>query len=456
MARGIDFVFPSVTDQIIITWQLASAPLVEVGREVFPPSVDFQTCIPLGLQKKVYIFRFYSSSDGVTLETQLRPDWSVDGEMFGNVMEVYHYVVGGPASYDPAADQDTITDPRLAGKEYTVFSRGTGPRRPDEIVVDPTGGFSLVGGELFNNEDTWTVIVSGEQTGAASELQAGIQEISVNSTFDDTYFGLTSVIKGSGAKLTITFPAFAGIANGAAKFTTYTGTQRYLVLDFGEDTIDHAGEERNYLALAADEMVEITFKDGVAYVTDAEMKINEAGETVFTNNKNKRGTFLCDGSGTEYNIADFQRVIDNLPEEMKVSYSDWNLTQNKTTGIITKTYYKNRGKFAIDNINGKFKFPDGRGYAFKGLIEFDGTSNPYMLSQGSGGVIPQQHISHKHTAKEGDSSVLYVKRKPGGPGGGLGLNAAGSGWELAEQYSGSDGGASNEVDSLGKYVVVIL
>jgi hypothetical protein len=451
MARGIDFVFPSVTDNIIITWQLASSPLTEVGREVFPPSVSMQTCIPLNLKRKVYIFRFYSSSDGTTLETQLRPGWSVDGEMFGNTIETYHYVVDGPNSYDPTSEQSILTDARLIGKEYTVSSRGTGFRREDEYQLNDDG-FELTvedefgGVEQFQTGDTWTVQIIGEKQGSTGDFEPGVvNEVTTSEAFNDNYYA-HNVAKGSGAMLTTTFPDFASIQDSKFSFSTYTGTQRYWRLSF-EDTVDFMGEERNFIDLAQDEEIEFTASGGVLYVSSYSGNYKKAGETEFTNNKDLRGTILCDGSGTEYNISDFQRMIDNLPEEMKVSYTDWNHSQSVVIGGVTKFYSKNKGKFAIDTINGKFKFPDARAMSFRALLQFDGTTDSERLSQGSGGLQTQQIISHDHGLPDDthfDGSTF---------GGQQGSND--SKFDAAKT-TGSTGGTEQRVDNLGKYIVAIL
>ncbi len=453
--RGIDFVFPSVTDNIIITWQLASAPSTEVGREVFPPSTDMQTCVPLNLKRKVYIFRFYSSSDGTTLETQLRPDWSVDGEMFGNVIETYHYVVDGPNDYDPESGQSVLEDPRLEGKVYEVWSRGIGYRRPDEYVLndedtlDP--GFTLIAEqdgniEQFNEGDTWTVQVIGEKE-STSEAESGlIHEVTTSEAFNDDYYA-TNVAKGSGALLTTTFPAFNTLSDAKIKFTTYTGTQRYWRLNFVEDSVDFMGDDRNFIDLAQDEEIEFTIKDGVVYVSSYSGNYKKSGEIEMVNKKTMRGTFLCDGNGTEYNISDFQRMIDNLPEEMKVSYADWVLTQSVNVAGNTLFYSYNKGKFAVNNISGKFKFPDYRKASFRGLAHFDGTTDADRLSQGAGGMQAQQLISHDHGLP--DDTMFN--------GGSFGGQQGSDDSKLdTNKKTDLTGGTEQRVDNIGKYIVAIL
>lgn len=465
---GIRFNFSDIPadKQLIVAWYSHDAPTVEVNRQAFTPGAGEKTLVPNGVGNGVYDFKFFESSDGITLETLLTI-WPIDGSYLNGrtVVDVYDYVVGrgsgsavSPKWNDPNAGEVTINDERLAAKKYFVFRAVEGKRSDDSYSVIPTGGFSLYNPEIFEDGDLWWVMVMDTQPAQNTAVSGGgitgIHKVPANDTFGAAYYNTNNVAESGAVILTTSFNDFALIPdNTTARFSTYSGAQRYWTLYFGAASIFFHGKLRNWIHLAPCEMIEITWKGGVGYITADHTRYHLAGETFMADNKSMLGTALCDGSGIEQNVADYIRMIEELPLEMRVSYSDWEAPSLQTISGNAITYYPNKARFAINADGTKFKFPDPRNFTYKILRNYSGGDSEW-LSNGASGVQTQQLLKHRHVdpnatptkrGGKGDPNN-NAKRTPNG-------DAFGDPYEDATAFEGDN---ANRVDALGKYGLAYL
>lgn len=388
--------FSAITNRVVLVWYLDSNQSAEVGRTTLPfPNISGQVTTVTGLSTQAYIFRWYESSNGTTLDSLIM-EWAMDVKGTANVVEMFYYTVGGAEHYDPEPDQTILADTRLEGKTFHVSNRGTSWRKPTDYEPIINGGFQLLTGETFTLDDEWVVMAvtpaETQQVTGGSDYQ-DIYVVTGSSDFSNDQVSKNNIAQSSG-NITTTFGLFSGIADARARFSTYAFAGRYWTLQFATgNTVSFLGEDVNSITLRQDEVIELMFKGGVCHVTYYSGKAEIAGEYLLANKK-LRGTEYADG--TEHDIADFQPLIDSLPSALIVTYADWDLTQTVTIGEDARGYFKNRGKFAVDTVAGKFKFPDLRDFSFKALKLNDGTTDETNMSQGIGGMQAAMVGTHQH------------------------------------------------------------
>jgi hypothetical protein len=455
--------FSVITNPVRLYWYLQTNPSAVVGEYDLPyPNIDGEETVITGLSSKLYRFEFWEMSAGVQTSLVGKPIYlKPKGEK--TAVELYHYTVGRgleetdpakPYWSDPSADQKTLIDERLDGKTFHVSQRVNDWRQPTDYAAITGGGFELaITDEYFVDGDQWTVmVISNVETEVPVFAAMPVHLVSVSEDFDDTYHNRhnISTVASAGVTQVTTFPSFALIPDNTAKFSTHSTAARYWKLQFDTgDSVRWLGEDANSIVLRQGDELELIFDGGIAYASYkgcAEL----AGEYLFANKK-LINTEYADGS--EAGIADYEDLIDRLPAALVVSYADYNLTENKTVGNVLKTYYKNRGKFAVDTTAGTFKFPDLRDYSFHALKNVDGTTDSSMLSQGPGGIFPQELIKHNHsiestagsTSSNGTADVLRgtVQGEP---------NTQGS--TGANKTIGETGGTRQMIDSVAQIPLV--
>lgn len=391
--------FSIITNPVRLFWYLQSNPLALVDTYDLPfPNIDGEETIITGLTSKLYRFEFWEMSGGTPASLIGKPIYlKPKGDKVA--VELLHYTVGGPETWDPAPDQNTLTDSRLNGKTFHVSQRVNDWRQPADYAPITGGGFTLTTiGENFEEGDQWTVmVVSDVDTGDASAGGGGVMGIhlvSDSADFDSTYQSKhnISVAEVEGSTQVTTFPAFSIIPDNTSKFSTHSTNARYWRLQFNTgDTVKWMGEDRNEIVLRRGDDLELIFEGGVCYAI-YQGSANKAGDYIIANKK-LINTEFADGS--ENDIADYQDLIDRLPAEQKVAtLTEWN--QTVTNSMDGKVYYKNRGKFMVDTAGGVFKFPDLRDFMFKALKDNDGTSDSTNSSQGIGGLQMPIVGDHQH------------------------------------------------------------
>lgn len=468
---GLHIDVSSYAGKLIIRWKLASAPLAEVGRSAafnFPYDAVYDI---IDLFPAVYIVELWRSDDGVILDQLIR-SWDIDASKSNAFKEItYEYVVdrgydntspiatGSAVWADPVQDDKGIRDERLKDEQYWVGSRVTFRYRTDEIVDQSAlgGGFDFTDPDfVMNHDDTYFVTVLNREdlppgSGVTPDY-ADIKVVSATEDFDSTYYKKICVAGFAGTIGTTNFPDFDLIPDTKVKFRAFTGSQRYWKLQFSSgDTVRFRGADRNVIYLAKDEYIELQWKSNVCYVVDYEGWYDEVGEYILSTKQALINCHLADSA--ESDIADYIRLITELPAAMKVTYSDYDLFDVIVLGGTSKNYYKNRGKFAVDTLAGKFKWPDMREQSFRILKYYDATVDGKRLTQGAGGMQAQEYVTHGHginSTNSSASSSLTTDVVRGSLTGTVGTRggAAGSADDKTIKLSG---GTEQRVDNTGVY-----
>jgi len=88
------------------------------------------------------------------------------------------FMVGGTGPNDPVAGSSSYVNASLDGADYIVTQRGVGVRSwVDEIQLLPGGGFTLLNGETFVDQDRWFL------NGAKTVSEAAITKKSIIADF---------------------------------------------------------------------------------------------------------------------------------------------------------------------------------------------------------------------------------------------------------------------------------
>lgn len=372
---GITCDFSGYTGSLIVVCKKASAPLVEVARSAALPFPVAQVVSFGNLSPETYIFEFWQSLDGTTLNTLIRL-WSIDASQDSDPsVKTYEYIVDnggtegtpGNGDYwaDPVQDDTEIVDERYAGvskEDVKVEMRGIGPRRTDEWDLRTGGGIQLTtAGEVFNNGDSIFVTVFKKQSSppaVSSSDYTDVVNVTADDTIDSTYKNKLVNCTSSLPVTTLTFPAFNTMADQKIKFTTAGMQGNYLTLVFTTMLFDggkvHLTKGRTF---------EIMIKSGVPYelsnITDKGYDVR--GKREFSDDV-KPHQRLRDG--TIYQVAEYSGIV------------EWIKTLPASSIIGTRASWNtdaNRHKFYLNEGLGEFSFPDDRNMHVRALNAFDGS-----------------------------------------------------------------------------------
>lgn len=405
--------FSTYTSQIIGAWYRNDDPNAEIGSIVIDGTVvpKIGSFLVDNLDPVFYIFRWYESSNGVDRDSLIFFDYVEAKGETSYAIKLYHYKVDrgltggtiGTGNYytDPVAGATEVVDERLSGTNFYISHRGTDFRERGTYWDADSTGWHLLGLETFVEGDEWTAIVSTQQAVASPGTGGGggfgIKEISADDNFDTTYFSKNIVALGA-ANISLSFDDFSLIADFKARFNTLSFDGNYFTLLFtAGNSVHFLGEDVDRIALRPDSILELQKIGPNVYVTDYTGRIEEAGSFVFPADRILRGTLPANGQ--EYDIADFQDLIDRLPVSKQVDYATWDQTATYgggNSGTVERTYYKNRARFAVDPIAGKFKVPDVRDYSFKALKYYDNTADANMFDNSVNAITPTRIERHQH------------------------------------------------------------
>lgn len=418
---GIKHHFPTISNQIILVWYVNN---VEIGRHVFTaPHLNISYTIA-NIDPVVHVLKWYETLDGTTLNTLIADPWSIDASIYNQVVATtYEYVVDrgngsvtAPVWSDPVAGTAReINDERLSGATYadlTVERRGTGRLTSSEYTITGTGATTKIVidpalPEFYTDEVFFVTrlsMVAQQITGGGNKL--GLNIITANTTFDNTLQNSRILCRKSSGLLQLALPAMASVSDNEVEVYNITGYQTMVEIALsGTETTQFAKKLRNKIYLAPGEVVRLVWKAGVLHALPIKDNYLRAGTTFMSDQKDVENAILCDGA--EYNLTDPQvvRLYAELKPEQIVTYAEWNLSVNKTIGDITRTYFYNRGKVAVDIVAGKLKVPDLRGQSFRVLSNYTGITDTERMSQGPGGRQAFEVAKHKHgiTYRDGKS-----------------------------------------------------
>lgn len=415
---GITRDFSGFTGQLITVWYKASAPLVEVGRSTAKPFPVADVLAVPNLDPLVYVFKFYQSSDGTTLNTLLRT-WSIDASI-GNgqtlVKQVSFIVdsgngVGDGVHIAPADGDDTYQNNSLNDADilfYTVNKPGFGELGTQNIAKDSGGGFHYTDGTKFAKDEEYSLTVYYKTTAVTAPASQfdGVINFSANRTLSNTDLNKLLVTSGATKVLVLTLNALSSYSKD--KFTqivTHRGGQNNVrIVCSSVDKIYFMGAEVSEIILGKGEKIRIYFDGTDAYVDAYEGDYNLIG-TIRYGYAAQLNELALDG--TEYNVADWPRLVafySSLPASRVVTYTQWAQATTTLADGVTPltaggkpiTVYPNKGLFALSTDGIKFKVPDFRNISIRTLKFYDSTTDSERLVQGVGGFQAREIDSHGH------------------------------------------------------------
>jgi hypothetical protein len=219
---------PGVTNDLIAVLYEIS-PSGGVGAEIArqeksephpsPHDFNFANVVP-----KTYIVKIHeSTAPGSGLLGILRHDFWVDASLQKTQSyEVKTFQVGagrGTPYYDPADLDTDYINPDLDGLTYTVFKPGYGPLDWDANINPYSGGgFSFIDGQIFSQDEIYTVLVSNLIVQPVAQVGGGYPDdvvvITADTAFGSSHYNKLLVIDSVSALLTITIADITAIPDG--------------------------------------------------------------------------------------------------------------------------------------------------------------------------------------------------------------------------------------------------
>lgn len=402
----------NITGHLIINARKVTDPLVVVASQTFAPphsttrNVTFNN-LPLG----TYYFDFRDSPDGIGIGTLLAT-YNVILESDTESVENVFYTVDGTGDYDPDSEGDTITDPYLDGKNVIgVFKEGFRFLKPFSEWERPTSDSVHIIGATFGSQEVFMVQIlnriplDADTSGAGGGFD-GVTEITANITLTSTHVNKKLRCKSLTARLVITLPVLATIAEGGFfHFTTYSGSQiqTKIVTQSGQVITGYGTE----LTLGAKEFLKIERRGSLYEVIDAHANIDMVwqhfGDQTERLNALPENGALYDGDDYPRPWNHFNTVI---PTDRKIV--DDNVTNPSYVHPVGK-----EGMVVVHSTLKKFRMPNTQGHFYRNLPSFTDFSN------GLPGRKEDQMVGpHNHPVKPPDSNsdAGFGKTATGGQG----------------------------------------
>lgn len=353
-----------------------------------------------------------------------------------------YYLVGGPETTDPAAGTRIVNDASLNGLDYTIFKWGVGPIRKgidwqNDVVG---GGWRLLGVDFITNE-MYAAIPKPEVSnilsapGSIARFTDGVELLPSSTIIGASMYRKLLVM--NGAEI-VTLPLCSDYpVNVALYIASAEGPRKEsTIITQSGDIIYGQSGGLNTVYIGQREFI-VLITDGTSwYIQSCSQRMFE--QPTFQNSwswgANTEALNSLPAIGTLYNRADYPGT--------------WAFVNKLATAVPTAvvneaTWATNKTKWGLGVGGTTFRVPDMRGQFARSLdlgAGIDPDRSPTdEITPGSGqgdSVEP-----HTHPASD-DSTVLFIKRKPGGPGGGLGINSSSGGFELAQSPTGSNTGTS--------------
>lgn len=400
--------FVGLTQGLIITWHEHSNPNAELGRKYYPAPHGEESLVMEGLNPVLHTCKFWTTSDGSTLETLLDIDFSFDAGIINqSMMQPLTFIVGSGEDGVPNDGEYDYVNEDLAGADYYVFQTGLGLLVWGvHIEKKVTGGFHRIDGSPFAGGDAHTLFVfqsvaqqiadpttaTGDYT--LADLPAGI-------SFDSTHLGKHFQAKSSATILPVIFGA--SVPNGKVKFSTYTGAQRYIKFSFATPVLFN-GESKSTFWLGKNEMVEFRIVGGAVHIENYNGDYNRVG-TLSTGRKQLPNTLHANGAAYSKNDLGrfWEDFVSQLPaNQIVTSLSAWNTQDLVIVAGVALGKFPNKGKFCI--VGDTVYLPDHRDIS----IKYDAGNT---VNAGYGALEHEQMLSHNHQqkgGKDGGGTMSYV------------------------------------------------
>lgn len=370
--------FTGETNFVILTWVKTSAPLAEVGREVYPAPHSEDTLLVTELSPVMYLVRAYRSADGVGLDQQIN-ELAVDASS-GAIYPItrIEYTVDGDGPYDPASGQGSLRDPRLMDQTYWIEERGTGSLFTDEIVDRPDagGGFDFANVEkLFYADGRYVAYIiervdaggEGSGSGAGGETDGVVLLQGAVLNADDfdraTMNGKLLITDYSSTVGTLNFPALITIPDCRFRFSAHGGAQNYAVWQLNPgDTVNFKNQNLNVIYFEKGSSIEAMIKDNILYLWNYSGNYERRGTVIGDSNSARATTLgnllLANESTGVLQGADYPglwQYVQSLPagavKNLGSGASQWSYFD------ITTGEYPNKSFWGIDLGAGTFRVP---------------------------------------------------------------------------------------------------
>lgn len=380
-------------------------------------------------------------------------DKLVEQGAFADIRNTKFYVVGRGNLYDPEPGDSSIVDPTLQGYTFTnVQLRNTGDLQPGVEYsfnnVDTVEFYSLdpenPGLLQFNDGDVISIQFEPKISsvvaapGSVGKIYAGIKRHTASGTImPDDYQKFQSVVATATA-VTLTLPPIADYPPGVllTLATNLVNTyQTGIQTQAGED-IFITGGSTSIVYLGVDEQISLFVGDDGAgnvgwFIDQVSESFKMVGKVIWSYVP-LPNTIILDG--TPLSKALYPRA-NQLITNLNALYPGAVVSDG--TWLSSLTLHRTKWSFGPDANN--IRRPDWRGLFPRSLDLARGIDT----DRGSDGNVPgsfenHQLLAHNHAAGD-QANELFIKRRTGGPGGGLGLNGV-NGFEYAEGNTESTGG----------------
>lgn len=375
---GLSYNFSSVVGTVIGVVYAHANPSAEISdfRWEMDDTVDKPKVgkhVIDGVKPILYTIKFFQSSDGITLETDLQCDVAVNGaKQTSALLERYEYVVGADrAGYDPVTGgviwrdpspgDSVLIDGRLAGfGEGTAFVhlQGFGDYLNYQIGWQSGGGFAFTDGKLFEEDEKYVIwkkeIVETETPAAevTSDLpcrplvDADFTGGVIN--FTDALYNKWCPIDFTGQHCKIVFPSFALIPDCVVEFDTLQGGPVYTDLQFSSgNTVKFNGRAENDINLTRMEKIRLEFIGGVCRVRDYHGNITTRGQIIGDS---------VDRSSTDPYIS-VEETTEPLNGLVYTGLYKWLSRMPAGYAVSMDNWAANKRRWAIDTINKTLRPP---------------------------------------------------------------------------------------------------
>lgn len=358
----------NITGNLRVIAREVANPLVEVANIIYTaPHPSIRNIIITGLNAKPHYFDFYetsATSGSSPIGTLIARHYQDLGLLNEYTVLFYEFIVGATGA--PVEGDVDYTNTDLADLEtdnIQVVQRSIGPRSwTDEIDFKTGGGFTLLNGEKFSNDDRWFITAIKKSTvvtpPSISAVYSSVKIENSDFTIDSTYYNSLILLYATTGWVKATMPDLSTIPD-LTKFTfnLQQGTATGLIIDIPNGTLYPInGIEDSKFYLRKYEVATFIVYQGTLILIDGKGNWDKVGHQVSFEAR-------TDGVFTDKTtIQEVEQWID-IDDEPRLFY--WYVNKLPSTYLATNfSSYSELGKWAIDLPNNRFRTPESRGRAF--------------------------------------------------------------------------------------------
>lgn len=370
----------NITNHLIAVARKTTTPLVIEAQESYAPPhpTTRNVVVPAAgdIDPVIYYVDFYESSNGTSFDLLLS-QFVYDLKNQIVIAERRFYLVNGPQSYDPPANQDTITDAYLDGKTITgFFKTGYGYLRPNtesivEWITVSGGGIQLQNNLIFSDGEVYCVEISylvDQVQGGGGGLYSGVELIDIDTTLNSSYRNKRLRCHAAASnKLIVTLESVATVPDGTFYYFTSNGglQNQAKILPSGTETILFNGENYTEMSFGKGEFVRIAKVGSIWEAEQVHPFVLQVGEHASATWKDHPSCKPEDG--TLYDGDEWPRpwwwIKNKLPSTHYI------IDDNVVNGGYIHPAGK-EGLFVIHSSLKKFRLPNTQNLTERGLKSF--------------------------------------------------------------------------------------